>query len=109
MELPEEARNAIKKASETMNESTDEDPFETEYWDYDCNMSREKLSDVLYATVICGGSIPSTHTLARNMEFDRRQNARNTACFRIELPAGERERWEEIVGGELEEPPTVAV
>lgn len=109
MELPEKARDAIKDAAESMDTEDQPDPFETEYWDYDCNMSREKLSDVLYATVMCGGSIPSTHTLARNMELTRNQNARNTACFRIELPVGERERWEEIVGGELEEPPEVAV
>lgn len=101
MELNEEALSTIKDAATSVS---DDHPIqESECWDYECSMSRENLSDVLYATIVCGGSVPDTFTLARNLEQDRQQNARNTACFRIGLPEGERERWEDIVGGELRE------
>jgi len=80
-----------------------------EYWDFECTMSRENLSDVLYATILCGGAVPDTFALDRNKTGDRARDARGKACFRIELSEGERGRWEEIVGAELQEPPKEAV
>lgn len=80
-----------------------------EYWNYDCNLSRRALSDVMYATALCGGAIPSMYTIHTAKEYTRKQNARNSVMLKIKLPEGEKEEWEEIVGGELEEPTRVSI
>lgn len=79
------------------------------YWNFKCRMSREKLSDVLYATLMCGGEIPSTYAGVNPKQYSRRQNAQNMALLKIKLPEDEKKEWEDIVGDELEEPPEISV
>lgn len=76
-------------------------------WDCSCNMSKSALYNFLYALIMCHGTITSTYTMGH--QYTPRQNAHNTAWFRIKLPKNFEVDFRKMTGIKLEEPKEVHI
>lgn len=81
---------------------------EFEYWDCECNMSKNNLYKVLYAVILLNGAITDTATMGCQ-KYTRRQNAYNTVFMRIRLPVDCKDKFEAVAGQLLTEPPKVGI
>lgn len=79
-----------------------------EYWDLECNMSKNALYSVLYAILMHRGRITGTLTIGCE-KYTPKQNSRNTAFFRIKLPKGKKDSFESMSGFKLNKPPTINI
>lgn len=79
-----------------------------EYWDCECRLSKSQLYELLYATTMLGGAITSTLAISCR-KFNKKQNSRHYAFYRVKLPVGKKEEFEEMSGLELKCPPKIHV
>lgn len=71
-------------------------------------MSKAALYRVLYAAIMVRGAITQTFTLA-DKRWNSEQHARCTVDLMVRIPKGARERFAELAGCEMSEPPEVRV
>lgn len=87
---------------------------EGNYWDLGeenvIHPSKESLSKILEAIIRLHGKITCTHSSELGQDGKFRYPAKSCAVlFRIWLPDGKKEQFEEITGFTLTEPPRIGV
>lgn len=76
---------------------------DTEYWDCNTNLSKDKVYNFFLAIIKFGGVIHSTHSLGGGFKT----LSRVEVFMRIELPKGAKDGFEEFSGMSLQKPVVV--
>jgi len=71
--------------------------------------SQKSLYNIMNALILCGGKIHDIHSLGSREERWEDPTRSCTVCFRISLPIGKEERFEELSGFLLSDPPKYGV
>lgn len=77
------------------------------YRDCSFNMSTRKMSDVMYAILMCSATLTSSFHLG--ISYNRKQNTYNSATIRIHIAENKIRKFEEFSGLKLQEPQQVGI
>lgn len=83
-------------------------PTEFEFWQCECQMSRDSLFNFTYSVIMHHGAVTSTFAVGC-YGLTKRQNCRNVSEFIIKIPKGAKTSFEEMSGIALYKPTKIQV